>query len=320
MTKQTPKIKKAATEPKGSRKLKPQAYRSFRLQKRVKHVEGPKPMGGFRLFAATLRTIRENWKTFLGISLIYAILNQILVQGILGFDVASAKEALTGVWRGGIAAWGNGFSVLTSLFGSKGEVSDVAGLYQFILMIIGSLAIIWTFRHVKKGQKVRVRDGFYKGMYPLIPFLFVYLVMALQVTPVALGTYLYNASGPGFAIVNGVEAVIWVLVMLLLTILTLYLLSSSVFALYISSLPGATPLESLRTARKLVYGRRLVIIRRFVVLPILVLIVGGALLIPAILLSSVAAVITYFILNMLLLPVVHGYMYGLYQELLREAK
>ncbi len=320
MTKQTPKIKKAATESGNGRKLRPESYRSFRLQKRVKQAVRPKPMGGFRLFGATLRTLRENWKTFLGISLIYAVLSQILVQGVLGFDVAGAKQALTTTWQGGISTWGNGFSVLTSLFGSNGEVSDVAGLYQFILMIVGSLAIIWTFRHVTRGEKVRVRDGFYKGMYPLIPFLLVYLVMALQLIPIALGTYLYNSSGPGFAIVNGIEAAIWILVMGLLTILTLYLLSSSVFALYISSLPGATPLESLRTARKLVYGRRLVIVGRFAVLPILILVVGGALIIPAILISSVVAVIVYFILNMLLLPIVHGYMYGLYQELLREAK
>lgn len=304
----------------GGRKLKAEAYKSFRLQKPIKQPVRPKVMGGFRLFGATLRTLRQNWKAFLGISLIYAVLNQLLVQGLLGFDAVAAKTALQETWEGGISSFGNGFTVITSLFGSNGQVSDVAGMYQFILMIVGSLAIIWTFRHVKQGEKVRIRDGFYKGMYPLIPFLFVYLVMGLQLLPLAVGTYLYNASGPGFAIVNGVEAAIWVFVMILLAVLTLYMLSSSVFALYISTLPGATPLMSLRTARKLVHGRRLVIIRRFVVLPIILIVLAAALIIPAILISPILAVIVYFILSMLLLPVAHGYMYGLYQELLREAE
>jgi hypothetical protein len=324
MTKTKPKTKKTddTTSDVGAkaRRLKSERYKSFRLQKRIKTGPVPKMTGGLRLMRETFGLLRANWKTFLGVSLIYAAANQLLVQGLLGFDTNAAKQALQNAWTGGIGSLGSGFDVAASLFGGNGLVSDVASVYQFILLLVATLAFIWTFRHASRGEKVRVRDGFYRGMTPLIPFLLVYLVVAIQLLPVALGTYLYNSAGPGFAVVNGVEVMIWVVALGLLAMISLYMLSSSVFALYIVSLPGATPIASLRAARKLVYGKRLMIIRRFLVLPIVVLLFGAALLLPAIMISSVLAVIIFFILNAMLLPIIHGFMFGLYQELLRETE
>ncbi|HEX8762804.1 MAG TPA: hypothetical protein VF733_03525 [Candidatus Saccharimonadales bacterium] len=322
MTKEKTKNPKSKEQPPKTRQLKSAGYKSFRLQKKVKHpINQRVPLGGFQIFRELLKTLRRHWWAFLGISLIYGVLNLLLVQGLGGFDVQSARQNLQSVFDGGPNAFGNAIGVFTEFFsGSRSLNNDVAGVYQFILLIIMSLALIWMFRHAQDGEKLRVRDGLYRGMTSLIPFLLVYLVIGLQLLPLVLGTYLFAIVGPGAYSVNGAEIIAWSITLFLLAILSLYMLVSSIFALYIVSLPAVTPMTALRSARKLVKYRRLLIVRRFLVLPVILAVLMLVLMVPPILFAPPVAVVTFFIVSMLLLPLGHGFMFGLYKELIDEAK
>lgn len=290
-------------------------YSSFRLQRRIK-AEKPIVLGGFKIFKQAFGLLVSNWKSFLGIILIYGILNVILVQSFASFSVTEAKAALEDVFAGQWNQITGSFSLFAYLIGNSAATNtQTAGAYQFILLLITSLASIWTLRQVYQGVQTHVRDAYYKGMYPVIPFLLVLATIIIQLLPIAIGSYLYSYAANG-AFLNSTELILWVAALLMLTILSLYFISSSIFALYIVCLPNMTPMTALRSARNLVRHRRWTVMRRILLLPVALFIVGAVIVVPVILYLTPAAIWVFFVLTMFAIPLAHAYMYRLYRELL----
>jgi hypothetical protein len=96
------------------------------------------------------------------------------------------------------------------------------------------------------------------------------------------------------------------------------MVTSSVFALYIVTLPNVTPMAALRSARDLVLHRRWLIMRKVLFLPVALLVIAAIIMVPVIILSPAVAEWLFFGLSMLALAVVHSYMYGLYRELIKN--
>jgi hypothetical protein len=94
------------------------------------------------------------------------------------------------------------------------------------------------------------------------------------------------------------------------------MVSSSIFALYIVTLPDVTPMQALRSARELVRYRRWSIARKVLFLPVSLLVIAAVIMVPVILLVTPASEWVFFILSMLSIAVIHSYMYSLYRELL----
>src|SRR5205823_2479549 len=111
---------------------------------------------------------------------------------------------------------------------------------------------------------------------------------------------------------------IWAVLFIILSFVSLYMLSASVFALYIVTLPDMTPLKALRSARELVHHRRWTVLRKILWLPLLLLIIAAVVMVPIIIVLTPLAQWIFFLLTMLALLAVHGYMYTLYRELLNE--
>lgn len=311
MPKNSSKSKKHDAVP---RTLKIPKYQSFRLQKkRLPKPAVPRIPGSFRLLRMSLGVLRRNWKVFLGIAGVYALLNLLLVQNFFGIDISGAKAGLEAAVSGGWGKLMSGFSLLTYLFGNAGTASSTSA-YRLILMVIASLAIIWALRQVRAGTKVRIRDPFYNGMYPMIPFVLVFLAASVQLVPLAIALYFFTVAGA----YGVVEILLWTGVLGLLSGLTLYWLSSSLFALYIVCLPNTRPMEALRMAVDLVRYRRWAVIRRVLFLPVATLVVLAAVMLPIIFFVTPLAVWAFFLFLMVVLPVVHSYMYTLYRELLHE--
>jgi hypothetical protein len=194
--------------------------------------------------------------------------------------------------------------------------SQETSLYQSILLVIASLALIWTLRQTYANKKVKPRQAFYKGMYPLVPFLLVAAVISLQMIPLLMGTLLYAYMIVGGIAVAGIEQAIWWIIIGLLVLLSLYMATSSVFALYIVTLPDMTPMKALRSARELVRFRRMMVMRKVLALPVLLLVFAAIIMIPLIIFITPVAEWIFLVLNMAVLAVVHAYMYALYRELL----
>jgi hypothetical protein len=102
----------------------------------------------------------------------------------------------------------------------------------------------------------------------------------------------------------------------MLALLSLYMVTSSVFALYIVTLPNMTPMRALRSARGLVLGRRWTVLRKLLFLPIALFLLGALIMLPLIWFWAPAATWVFFALSMACLAALHSYMYALYRSLL----
>ncbi|MDZ7744762.1 MAG: hypothetical protein U5K77_03345 [Candidatus Saccharibacteria bacterium] len=305
--------KRATTK---SRKLAAPTYRSFKISKPIKHPNGSLP-SSLKLLKWSLAHILAHKKVFIGITAVYLLLTVVFVKG---FGVGGDVTELRGVVDELLAGSGRLFTGLTLyglLVGSTGNASSgIAGLYQTILLIMVSLALIWALRQTYAKEPIRIRDAFYKGMYPLVPFILVLAVVGLQLLPAIIGGAFYSIVVSGGLAVTGAEQVIWLLVLGLLILLSLYMVSSSLFALYIVTLPDMTPMSALRSARELVRYRRWSLMRKIMVLPFILLISAAVIMVPLLLTVTLIAEYIFFIGTMFALAVVHSYMYTLYRELL----
>jgi hypothetical protein len=300
-----------------NRRIKPEVYRSFRLTKRIKHPKGGLK-SSFKIFWASLKHIARFWRLFAGVTAFYLLLTILLVKGLgISTGLDEVKDILQETFAGSGSELLTGLTLFGVLLGSAGSSSSDAGAtYQSILLIVFSVVLIWVLRQTFAGKKVTVKDGFYRGVYPLIPFVLVLLVVGLQLIPLAAASSLYSIVIGGGLAVTMTETVLWFLLFLGLATLSLYLISSSLFALYIVTLPDMTPLAALRTARDLVRYRRWEIMRKVLFLPVALLVLAGLIMLPLILYATPIAEWIFFVLNMATLVVVHTYMYSLYRELL----
>jgi len=296
-----------------ARKLKTPKYRSFRLQKRIKAAT-PKLPNVWRLFGTAIATLWNKKKLFGFIILTYGLLNVLFVTGInAGGSISGLKNSLQQVTNGSLDT---GTALFAYMLGNTGSATGNGAGYQVILTVFGSLALIWALRQVYNQNDITARDAYYQGMRPFVPVLLVLAAIGLQLLPLLFGAILYSTAVGGDIAVFLVEKIMWGVLFALLVLLSLYLLCSSVFAIYIATLPDMTPLRALRSARRLVANRRWTIIRKILFIPIIFLLVAAVVMIPVILFLTPIAPWMMFVLSTLALAVFHSYMYALYKALL----
>jgi hypothetical protein len=257
---------------------------------------------------------------FLGITAIYAVLNVILVRGLSGStDVSSIKDLVSGQFHGGVGKLVSSFAIFGVLIASPSggnASSDAAGVYQTVLVVIISLALVWALRQVMAGRHVRVRDAFYLGMSPLIPVLLIVFLILLQLVPLVVGVGTF-----GVVVTNGIAAtwwqdVLWGIGCAAVASLSFYWVCSSLMAAYIATIPDMTPMGALRSAKRLVRYRRWPIIRKLLFLPIALLAVTAVIVLPVIYIAAPVAPWLVYVLSMFGIAVIHAYIYMLYRELL----
>jgi hypothetical protein len=103
------------------------------------------------------------------------------------------------------------------------------------------------------------------------------------------------------------------------TALSAYWIVGSIVALYAVTVPGMTPLNSLRRAKQLLRGRRLAIVRQLLGFIIITGLACMAAMLLVIYFVPDASIVAVTILIVLLMPWMHLYLYGLYRDLLHEA-
>ncbi len=302
--------------PKSIRQVKPQGYKSFRLSKRIKHT-GPVLPGAFKLFKLSIKQLFAHKKLFFGIVGVYLVLTIVLVKGLgLNSNVPELKSSLEDLSTNSSELI-SGVAIFSFLVGTASNPSsDAAGVYQAILLIVVSLAFIWALRQVHAKSEVSVRDAFYKGLYPLVPFVLILGVISLQMLPLIIGSGLHSLVSANGLAVGFIEQAFWAAALGLFALLSLYMITSSLFALYIVTLPDVRPMQALRSARGLVRYRRWAVMRRVLLLPVMLLLAGAIIIIPLIIFMAPVAEWVFFVLSMLTLAIVHSYLYNLYRELL----
>lgn len=304
-----------------TRRLRQLKHRGWKPGKRTAWPRQPVP-GAWKLTKQAADTLWTHRRLFIGITLVYGLLNLVLVQGLSSSsntDVGSLKHTLNQVFTGDFRSITSSLTIFVVLVGSAGNgSSQTAGAYQVFLFLMVSLAVIWALRQVQAGTSVRVRDAYYRGMYPLVPFVLVLSVIGLQLLPLLIGAELYSLITTNGIAVNAAEKIISGVIFFITACISLYLICSSLFALYIVTLPDMTPLKALRSARQLVRYRRWNVLRKLLWLPLLLLIVAAIVMLPVIIWLTPAAQWIFFVLTMLAVAAAHSYIYNLYRELINE--
>jgi hypothetical protein len=248
--------------------------------------------------------------------LVYLLLNIVFASGIS--NVSSAFSTIkTDLQASGGPNFTSAASGFASLVGSAGASGSSTGsTLQSVLFVIESLVIIWALRHLLSDQPISVKAAYYRSMAPLIPFLLVIFVIIIQLLPVTIGATVFAAIVTSVFPGTGLASVLSAIAVIFLAIWSLYMVSSSIFALYIVTLPDMQPRQALRSARDLVSYRRLTVIRKVLFLPLLILVVMGLVIVPLILAVSVVVPAVFYILSMLAILFIHTYLYSLYRGML----
>jgi hypothetical protein len=272
---------------------------------------------GFRLLSSSVKSLATHWPFWLKFVLLFGALNLILANSF-SIDVPSLKNELATYFGAQSAVTGIGtYALLVTSSGST--TSGAASVYQFLLILIASLAAIWALRQYRTDAAVSslsLRDSLYKSMHPFVPFVLVLLVVALTLLPMLLSASLYSAVLSGGVTRTGLEQFVFLMIFLIGVAVTVWLLTRWLFGIYIVTLEDMRPVRALKESVKLVRGHQLAVIRKVLFLLVALVVISMVVLVPVIMFATPLALPLFFVLGLVALPLTHSYLYELYRELL----
>jgi hypothetical protein len=269
-----------------------------------------------RMLLKSLRVLRDNWKLFGGITALYGGLVLLFGRGLAGLNNISDLKVALGS-DNGITHILSGTTLFTYALGTSGNPgSSAAAAYQVMLGLIFCLALIWALRQLYAGKDIRIRDSFYAGMYPLVPFVLVLGVVLFQLLPFMVGAFLFGIVQTNGIAASGFELVLWGVLCLALLCASLYMIVPTIFSLLVACLPDVTPRAALAAGRELVQGRRWMVMRKLAFLPAILGMAAAVVLVPLFIVIAPLAAGLLFVASVAAVPVSIGYVYRLYRSLL----
>lgn len=282
------RAKKFLTSKRSNQRVNP--HKSFKRSYREDYERDLEVPGIMYHIFATFRAIFKNWKLFLPLLVIVVLLNVILV-GIMNesaytqfqdvLDQTSVQVA--GGDIGNVAKAGLLLISTVTTGGLSGESSEAAVVFGVVIFLIIWLTTIFLLRHRLAGHKIKLRDGLYNAMTPLISTFVVFAIAAVQSIPIFLLIVVYSAAVQTDFLAMPFYALLFFIFAVLMVLLSGYLLSSSLIALVAVSAPGLYPIKALHAASDLMMGRRVKFILRLVALVLALAIVWVIVMLPLIL-------------------------------------
>lgn len=266
-------------------------HKSFRQSYREDYKRETEVPGIMYHFFAAFKIIFKNWKLFLPLLIIVVLIN-ILFVGMMSeatyvqfqeiLDQTSGdmvKGEISNVAKAGLLL----LSTITTggLGGSTdGNVAIVLGVIVFLIIW---LTTIYLLRHRLAEHKIKLRDGLYNAMTPLMSTFVVFIVVLIDCIPILALTIAYSAAVQTDFLATPFYALVFFIFAVLMIIASGYLLSSSMIALVAVSAPGLYPMKALNAASDLMMGRRIKFIIRLVAGALLLIIVWVLVMLPLIL-------------------------------------
>ena len=265
-------------------------HKSFRRTYREDYQRETKVPGIMHHVMTTFKMIFKNWKLFLPLIVIAVLLNVVFV-GIMEessytqfqdiMDKTSAE--VTGGDIGDFAKAGLLLISTVTSGGLSGESSEAAVVFGVLIFLILWLTTIFLLRHKLAGHKVKLRDGLYSAMSPIVPTFLVFVVAVLQCIPIFLLVIAYSAAVQTEFLATPFYALVFFIFAALMILLSGYLLSGTLMAMVAVSAPGLYPMKALSAASELMMGRRVRLILRLVALILVLVVVWVVVMMPLIL-------------------------------------
>jgi hypothetical protein len=249
---------------------------------------------------------------FLWISGLYFVSSFLLARGAEITTIDEIRQQVSGDADEGF------FDTVTTAgvaLGSDSQANTSASAYQLILFVVFSLATIWMIRRLMASQSFRIRDTFYKGMYPLIPFAAILVLIVIQTLPFFIGGLIYSFVTIGGVAFGFLEQIPFLILWILLSAGTGYLLAGSVMTLYAVTLPDMYPLQALRAVRKRAIYRRWHILARILIISLVLAVLFSVAFIAIVGFIPSVTFVSIDFLWALIVPFLHVYLFHLYREL-----
>ena len=307
-------------------------HKSFVLTRR-RDVPKHTPLPGYISFSfSVLRVISKYRRHFFVLLSIY-LLTSLLLIGVSQQDqFRSLSDSFATIDdQTSDAAPVDAATQIIGLFGStfagslNGSLTDVQQFYMALLYLIMWLVVIWMLRQLLNGNVIKVRDALYNACAPLISTICIVGLLLAQMIPGILGVAIFSIATQDGMLSNGATAMVFGVMALLLLVLSLYWISSSIFALLMVTLPGMYPMKAVKAAGEIALGRRTSLMLRLVWLGLLLAILWVVILLPALLIDYWVKV-SWFPIVVISLQLATGlslvvgvtYIYMLYRTMLGE--
>lgn len=285
-------------------------HRTFQRTMRRDYVRSLSLPGYIAFTAYVFRTLRQRWRTMLTLAAVFIIISALLVgiasQEMYSTLTSTLQETSKGIFTGGWGEIGKAgllFAAIAS--GNIGDsLTEAQQIYTILIFLLLWLTTVWLLRAQLAGRSPRVRDALYNAGSPIIPTLLVAVLFIIQLIPAALAIIAYNAALTTNFLANGVIAMVFFLVALLLCLLTLYWITSTFIALVVATLPGMYPWQAIRTAGDLVVGRRFRILLRLAWLALIIVLLWVIVMLPIILVTTWLQSLMPWMANVPIIPVI----------------
>ncbi len=238
------------------------------------------------------RFLRRHWKTFLLLSLMYAVL-LVFVGAITSQDTYSQissllKESGANLFGEGIGKIGEAGLLAVSAFATwPSSLGTDQQIYVALILLFVWLVTVWLSREFLQNRHPKLRDGLYNAGAPQLSTMVVLLVLIVQLLPLAIVALVYGALKSVSILDGGFgNMLFWVFTIAVAT-LSLYWITSTIIALVVVTLPGMYPGKALRISSDLVVGRRVRVMSRLLWGLAVVFLLWMIVIIPAVLLDTV---------------------------------
>ena len=265
-------------------------HKSFRRSYREDYRRELEVPGIMYHIFATFKMIFKNWKLFLPL-LVLSVVLAILFVGLMSEssyrefqDILDQNVKDMGMGDVGNFAKSGLLLISTITTGClSGESSESATVFAVIIFLILWLTTIFLVRHLLAGHKIKLRDGLYNAMTPLLSTFAVFAVAMIQCIPIFLLVIVYSAAVQTGFLNTPFYALVFFIFAMVMIVISGYLLSSSLIALVAVTVPGMYPMRALHAASDLMMGRRVKFIVRLIALIFALVIVWIIVMLPLIL-------------------------------------
>lgn len=244
-----------------SRKNKKNPHRSFRRSYHEDYARDFSAPGLLHHAVTTFQVIFKNWKLFVPLIILIALLNIFLV-GLMSEETYTRfqdtlNESLDGTNVGQVARAGLLLISTVTTGGLTQGASEVQQVFGVLLFVVLWLVTIYILRHRLAGHKIKLRDALYNALTPFISTLLIALTILVELIPIAIVVITYSAAVSTNFLATPFYALVFFIFAALLIILSVYLVSGTLVALIAVSAPGLYPIVAIRTANDLIASRRI---------------------------------------------------------------
>lgn len=266
-------------------KLKPESnspHKSFKRSFREDYQRDLNVPGMAEHIFRSFEIIFKNWRLFLPLTVIAAVLSVLLV-------------------------------------GTNLVLNETTWVFGILIFLMLWLVVIYILRKLLDQKQVSLKEAFFNAMTPLISTLVVFVVIVIQCVPIFLLIIAYSAAVKTEFLSTPFYALLFLGFAFLMITISGYLLSSSVIVLIAVTAPGLYPLAAFRAVSDLMMGRRMRFLLRLIALILVLAVIWMIVMIPVLALKLPAIVVAIAVTILTCISAVYltVYLYLYYKWLLK---